>query len=159
MPSSWNFDSAAPADSPYWPSISLACRCSRGRIVLDGHETKEGIGSAALFVVISSRKNARPNVGMTHPQQGGSHANATHPSPRNDRDRDCHADQKAICQGGATRDAGQLRPASWRMRLPHAYSRRSREIPVLSRARLYAGGGAARGNGGAAQEPSDPARG
>src|ERR1700674_2206894 len=69
MPSSWNFDSAAPADSPYGPSISLACRCSRGRIVLDGHEAKEGIGSAALFVVISSRKNARPNVGMTHPQE------------------------------------------------------------------------------------------
>src|SRR5207248_5844059 len=55
-------------------------------------------------------------------------------------------------------DAGEFRGAARRLRLSHPHSRRSGEIAVLRGARLYAGAGAARGNGGASQEPAYSAR-
>src|SRR4029077_15336561 len=93
------------------------------------------------------------------PRQGGLHANTTRYVARRYRDGSCHARWIGVGEGLATGDGGEFRCAFRRLRLPYPHFRRPGEIRVLCRTRLYAGTGVARGDGGAAQEPSPRARG
>ena len=62
-------------------------------------------------------------------------------------------------QGVAALDAGEFRRSGPRLRLPHPHPRRPGEISVLCGARLHAGTGVARRNGGAAPGAAYRARG
>ena len=62
-------------------------------------------------------------------------------------------------QSGTAGDAGEFRHPRRRLRLPHPYPPRPRQISVLRRPRLYARTGIAGGNDRAAQGAADGARG
>src|SRR5258706_4984853 len=87
------------------------------------------------------------------------HADATRTPDRSDCRRSHHARSNRFCQSLAAGDAGEFRRARRRLRLPYPHPRRPGEISVLRRPRVYAGDGAARGDGGAAPRASRAARG
>src|ERR671923_70462 len=77
------------------------------------------------------------------------HADATRNVGRNACRRSPHVHPNRPCQSIPAGDAGELRRAGGRLRLPYAHPWRSREISVLLGARLYPGDGIARRDGGA----------
>src|SRR5882672_7476686 len=87
------------------------------------------------------------------------HADATRTPDRSDCRRSHHALSNRFCQSPTAGDAGEFRRARRRLRLPYPHPRRPGEISVLRRPRLYAGDGAARGDGGVAPAASPAARG